>query len=493
MKRLSILAAVCAAVLALAGCGGGHSSPDSGGGRAVLTIKWPSRGRLIPAAANSIKATFTRGAQVVASQILARPTSGNQTTATFDNLKVGSLTLTASAFPNADGTGVAQAQGVTPVTIANGQTANVTLTMDSTIDHLELSPANPQLATGSSLALVVTAKDLAGNIVLLSPNKLQWSSSSSNVSVDSSGKVKAVVAGPATITVTDTESGKATNTVVTGTSSATEIVVGDFDLSAIRLYDAGSGAFKRDMVPNNGSGLDKPHDILVDQSGTLYVSADATNDVKRFDANGQFIDVFVANGAGGLDNAVGLAWAPDGNLLVASAWTNDVKKYDKNTGAYLGSFASGHGLNVPNQIIIGPDSNLYVASSGITSGVSSVLRFNATTGAFIDAFVPAGSGGLNKPYGLAFGPDGNLYVSSQPNTVKRYNGTTGAYIDDFVAAGSGNLSGPGAMTFAPDGRLYVASSIGGVRRYNATTGAFIDDFIPVGTGGIGAPSYMLFR
>jgi DNA-binding beta-propeller fold protein YncE len=55
-----------------------------------------------------------------------------------------------------------------------------------------------------------------------------------------------------------------------------------------------------------------------------------------------------------------------------------------------------------------------------------VLRYDGTTGAFLNAFVAAGSGGLQNPTGLAFGPDGALYVgSSNTAEVLRYDGQTG--------------------------------------------------------------------
>ena len=43
-----------------------------------------------------------------------------------------------------------------------------------------------------------------------------------------------------------------------------------------------------------------------------------------------------------------------------------------------------------------------------SSKTNSILRYNGTTGEFIDAFIPPGSGGLTSPGGATFGPDGNL-------------------------------------------------------------------------------------
>jgi hypothetical protein len=80
------------------------------------------------------------------------------------------------------------------------------------------------------------------------------------------------------------------------------------------------------------------------------------------------------------------------------------------------------------------------------------LRFDGTTGAFVDAFVSAGDGGLSRPRDLVFGPDSNLYVSSfGTGDIFRYNGTTGTFMDDFVAAGSGGLGGPTFLLFGEGG------------------------------------------
>jgi len=113
---------------------------------------------------------------------------------------------------------------------------------------------------------------------------------------------------------------------------------------------------------------------------------------------------------------------------------------------------------------------LFVSSTN----TDSVKRYDALTGAFVDDFVPPGSGGLRYTHALTFGPDGNLYVVSDgSNEVKRYNGVTGVFIDTF-ASGAGMFD-PKEAQFGPDGNLYV--STGGRRsgeakiRWPASTGS----------------------
>src|SRR5260221_704341 len=93
---------------------------------------------------------------------------------------------------------------------------------------------------------------------------------------------------------------------------------------------------------------------------------------------------------------------------------------------------------------------LYVVSTG----TNQVLRYNDSTGAFIDAFVSAGSGGLDPPVDLVMRPGGNLYVASfATNQVLLFNGSTGAFIDAFVSTGSGGLNSPLIFFFCSDGKL----------------------------------------
>ena len=250
------------------------------------------------------------------------------------------------------------------------------------------------------------------------------------------------------------------------------------------------------FVPANGGGLDEPQAIAFGPDGNLYVSGQGSDDVLRYDAaTGDLIDEFVPTASGGLENPRAFAFGPDGNLYVASAATSSVIRYQGPSGANPGQFvdtfvptASG-GLDQPMGVTFGSDGNLYVATRGLGN---SVLRYQGpdgtSPGAFIDAFVPGGSGGLGNPRSLLFGVDGNLYVSSGTDSVLRYQGPSGTdpgeFIDAFVPTASGGLDSPHGLAFGPDGRLYVGSRTGNVLRYNGTTGAFIGEFVPTGEGGL---------
>lgn len=52
------------------------------------------------------------------------------------------------------------------------------------------------------------------------------------------------------------------------------------------------------------------------------------------------------------------------------------------------------------------------------------MRYNGATGAFIGAFVTAGSGGLSQPECVTFGPDSNLYVGNVENVESEVEAPT---------------------------------------------------------------------
>ena len=217
----------------LTGCGGSSAPAQNGSpttpstgssrGKATFTIVWPAPTRLIPSASNSITISLsgaTTGAPLFGTQTISRPPSGQGTsTVTFENLEPRSLIATASAFPTTDGTGVAQASGQVPLTIIADETAQASLTMNSTIDHLDVSPPSIRyyLAKRSGIIfgdpVTVTARNAAGEVVLSSTANYTWTSSAPNNAfvrlIGTEPRIFAV--GPVsvtTLTVRENESGK---------------------------------------------------------------------------------------------------------------------------------------------------------------------------------------------------------------------------------------------------------------------------------------------
>jgi DNA-binding beta-propeller fold protein YncE len=138
----------------------------------------------------------------------------------------------------------------------------------------------------------------------------------------------------------------------------------------------------------------------------------------------------------------------------------------------------------------GPDENLYVSSPAD----SKVLRFNGVTGAFMDAFIPAGSGGLVAPLILLF-HEGHLYVGDTgAGAIRRYDAKTGAHVDNFIpdnSQGMGTFGDLQHFAFGPDKNLYVAAEISQrILRYDGQTGEFIEDFVPSREGF--SPSGLIF-
>lgn len=211
-----------------------------------------------------------------------------------------------------------------------------------------------------------------------------------------------------------------------------------------------------------GSPLAAPTDAVFGPNGNLYVASFNSGQVLQLDGQtGEYIAVFATGpGSGRVEM---LEWGPDDNLYVTTGAANSVLRFDGQTGSPLpgelgkpGSAefvpAGSGGLADPHALTFGPDGNLYVSSMDDPR----VVKFDGKTGAFLEQFVEDDpitpqdeSGGLNAPHGLAFGFDGNLYVCSfGSNQVLRYNGTTGAFIDVFATDPS--LQQPIQLLFTTD-------------------------------------------
>lgn len=177
---------------------------------------------------------------------------------------------------------------------------------------------------------------------------------------------------------------------------------------------------------------------------TLLVS-DAANDcVHAFDSyHGHFVKTLVSSGAGGLKDPQGISFGADMNIYVASGASNQILKYNAN-GQSMGVFSELPANCGPKDIEFGPDGNLFVACSAL----SKVLAFNANSGQQLG--VAAQGGGLSQPQGIAFGPGNSLYVMSHgTRQVLRY--AQGGYFQGAVH----RLEDHGADVAFAEGQVFV--------------------------------------
>ena len=217
--QIKMFAAIGCLLLLLPPSGCGGKSPvmtplvQTATGRAVVSVTWPERkaaSRLIPAGANSIKITFLSGTSVVKTTSLVRPNAGSlATSAVIADLPKGTLTVQVAAYQDTDTSGNPLAIAQSTVVITPGQTSNVPLTLVTTINSVSFSPIFVSFTT-APVTLTASALDSAGNS--LAGAQWQWTNSNAQVIAlvpnGDTATIQAIGVGSATITLTETESGR---------------------------------------------------------------------------------------------------------------------------------------------------------------------------------------------------------------------------------------------------------------------------------------------
>jgi DNA-binding beta-propeller fold protein YncE len=185
---------------------------------------------------------------------------------------------------------------------------------------------------------------------------------------------------------------------------AGNMYVAERDANVIRFLDRRSGmlstlvgtgvaGFSGDGGPSQAAQLDRPHSIVLDQRGDLYICDIQNNRVRRRDAKSGIITTFAGNGA--------KEDTPDGAPLTAP-------------------------LNGPRSIDIGPDGTMYlILREGnkvfALDPRTGRLRHLAGTGekGYSGDGGPAKAAKWNGPKGIAYAPDDSLYISDTENHVIR--------------------------------------------------------------------------
>lgn len=276
------------------------------------------------------------------------------------------------------------------------------------------------------------------------------------------------------------------------------LFMADFDGNQILSIDPDGGSV-RIFVPPGFGGLSRPSKLCSNGRGGLLVSSAGSNEILIYDtllgSTRPPSSPFVPSFSGGLNLPTGIVVGPDGYLYVASLATSQVLRYNGVTGEFRDVFVSAGsgGLLNPEDITFGPDGNLYVCPDDTAHPY--VLRYQGPTGAspgaFLDLFarIPlTAEGRVALPNVARFSPlDGHLYVTCTDSTVKRFNGITGAFIDNFVPAGSGGLFDAQGFEIWGDssGNLILSvANLSAVLNYNANSGAFQGNLFPPGSDGL---------
>ncbi|MEI7833629.1 MAG: hypothetical protein WCJ56_10580, partial [bacterium] len=223
-RSLCYLGALLLLGLFVGGCGGAdRAGTNEPRGTVVFNITWPAQ-RLLPSASQSIVFNCLEVrdggyTQLIKRVVVTRPASGFSTEQFTLPSVIVHIDIT--ACPQSNGTGTPQASGQLEFPLAAGQTVTQTVTLDSTITSVKVTPNSATVNIGGAgTTLAATAYNADGALVLVAPTAWQWTPTTSVVISLSAGtgdsvSVAGLAVGTVTVTAKDSESGKANTSAIT--------------------------------------------------------------------------------------------------------------------------------------------------------------------------------------------------------------------------------------------------------------------------------------
>jgi hypothetical protein len=243
--------------------------------------------------------------------------------------------------------------------------------------------------------------------------------------------------------------------------------------------------------------LSGPTRVAVDSAGNLYIADTYNNEIREVSAQTGIISIFAGGGYGSanlgdggpatsatLGTPQGISFDGSGNLYIADVGYARIRMVSAASGTITtvaGGGTSGLGdggqaiaavLNLPVDVVVGSQGNIYIAESGSgrvrmvnrSTGVITTIAGDGNTG-------DSGDGGPATaaevyPLGLALDAAGNLYISNStevrmlpagggPITMVAGNGYTG-FGGDGGSATLAELCAPEGLAFDKSGSLYIA-------------------------------------
>jgi hypothetical protein len=370
-----------------------------------MTINWPVRNsRVIPTAANSIVITVSMAGKTVAtSGAIARPAKGGSSTWNTPSLPQGTYQLAATAFPNADGTGTAQAAGTGALTITPNRNTQASVTMGSTVTSITTSVSTLLGRPNFTFPVTVTTKDADGNVVLVADSDIKWQISNQGVVQVATGGVnatfKGLTRGSTTVTATFTgvESTLGQSPISTPALTCSVGINANSQAPpwALRYATGLSGSTTSSAPAASGQSsiLSVPSEffaLLVEADGTLigvngnFIAAVNTDGTLRWTYTGSEVN-------GGVPTELG----PDGAVYYGEL--NDIRVLNPEDGSTIAIYP----VNNIDNFLIAPDGSIYWTTN--SRGAAASLSGSSVNGTVLWT-IPFLAGTLQS-----MGADGTLY------------------------------------------------------------------------------------
>ncbi len=237
-----------------------------------------------------------------------------------------------------------------------------------------------------------------------------------------------------------------------------KLYVCDIPLHCVHIYDLANKTYSRLGQEDSFFG---PVNITIDKDGTKYIcdTHPQKSQILVFDANDRFVRAM-----GDPVRCVPIDVAIDGDqLYVCNIKQCKIEVWSKSSGELLRSFSSKgrepDQLRYPTNLAIGPDGNIYV----VDSELSTVKVFNPE-GNLLKLIGEPGDrpGYFARPKGIAIDPDGVIYIADAQWEIVQLFNPEGQTLLFF----GGATDGPDRMGL-PAGITIDRSSIDLYREYMA--------------------------
>jgi hypothetical protein len=269
---------------------------------------------------------------------------------------------------------------------------------------------------------------------------------------------------------------------------------------------------------SDGSNMFNPQAVVYDAANSaVYIGESdsrantGASRILKYSVNGTFQSVLTTFATTG-ERVDKMMLGPDGNLLVSDPFgtnfvSDQIIKVNVSSGAYSTFISPGDPLFLDPYQLINPRSlaiaggNLYITNrNGMGASTGSLVRFNATTGAYVDVNVGANAASINDDVFLDIDEAIGLAYDDTANTLYISNHTAADGPDVYAI----NLSTVGAppLTTASPGITKVLDLTGGNRNLlgmrivdgQLYTTAFTDDRLyKIVPGSAGNPAGSLIQ